>query len=169
MWYKVYNAKTNYSRIKKQTHTFENFIKLYLKYGLFYQNNFFVHNFWYRTKLKTHPQNQHLYFRKYYFLHKILAIEHSYFIRLTTPEYFTLKLYIFKYANWLLLSMQWFKPLKNAKTSSINRIKSLDSSFPIIYSRNKYPHSPNKRKLMLLFLISQLKTQSGRNNIQYNF
>lgn len=69
-----------------------------------FQKNLFYDKFWYK-KLFTYTsdtfnnQQTSLYFRKYYYAHKTLTIEHSYFIRLQTPEYFPLKLYVIRYNN----------------------------------------------------------------------
>lgn len=142
MWYKNYYSDFYFSNTFKKVHTFENLLNVYFKYGLFYQGNLFSNSFWYRKSNFSKKENIinninkfHTYFRKFYYAHKTLTIEHSYFIRLKTPEFFPLKLYIMKYKNWMVLSLQWFKPLKKTKKNFYN--SSLKTPNHIIYNRTR--------------------------------
>lgn len=55
------------------------------------------------------------YFKRFYYSNSVLGIEHSFFIRNTTPEFFNFKPWIFFYNGWLVLIICWFKPPKNKK------------------------------------------------------
>ena len=169
MWYKNYHSNFQYSNIFKKAFTFENLLNLFFKYGLHYQNNLKLHNFWYKNKTKVQNQNIiqkfnmnkiSLYFRKFNYAHSTLAIEHSYFLRIQTPEFFPLRLYIMKYSNWLILSVQWFKPLKNTTNRrKVGLNQSINKS--VIYKRNWLSHKTpvnNRVKLISFFLKKHIKS-----------
>ena len=120
-WYKKWYTDLNYNFILKKIFVSENIILFFLRYGLFFKNNIFRNQFWYKNNtlinhknlLNIDEKNLNLYFRKYYYSYKTLSIEHSYHIRLDTPEFFSLRLYVIKYNNWVVVSLQWFKPSKH--------------------------------------------------------
>jgi len=124
-WYKHWYSDVIYDLNHKNDLSFEFILNIYLNYGLLHtKNNLFTHEYWYRkcySRLKVHKRlvlknNLKLYFRKYFYTNSTLAIEHSYFIRLTTPEYFPMRIWAFKYLNWVIFSVHWYKPLKYSKT-----------------------------------------------------
>ena len=159
MWYKLWSTPVNYSRTLKITHSFENFVNLYFNYGLMYSNNFFQSNYWYRTNTNNTSQLKSLYFRKYFFLHKVLAIEHSYHIRLNTPEYFQLRTFLMKYNQWVIFSIQWFKPWKNSNSNfskKHNNSGILKPQLPVILPKGKKKYKPIKRLYITSFLIKNL-------------
>jgi hypothetical protein len=107
-------------------------------------------------------KNIALYFRKYYYAHKTLAIEHSYFIRLKTPEFFPLRLYILKYNNWLVASIQWFKPWKNTLNKSSTKsfkpgTASLKRSNSSIMFNNGKLSTNNSKFVRLKVVLNLLK------------
>jgi hypothetical protein len=144
-WYKNWYSDFYYSKSIKKYRTFENLLNVYFKYGLFKTNNLLFHNFWYKNnqlKVKNNSKlgtKKSLYFRKYYYAHETLTIEHSYFIRLRTPEYFPLKLYIIHFNNWVIASIQWFKPIK--KVSKLNSLTG-----PKLVKYERYLSTRNKGK-----------------------
>jgi len=168
-WYKYYYSDFSYSNIYKKLYTFENLLNSYLMYGIHSKVNIFYHNFWYKNIFKNkkplNTLNSALYFRKYYYAHKTLTIEHSYSIRLKTTEFFTLKLYILKYNNWIITSIQWFKPLKNNPNKHIFK---KNSPHLLLLNTNKGFTGANKRSTLILSLL--LKTFKFSNfKINYNF
>jgi hypothetical protein len=139
-------------------------------YGLFYQKNLFYDKFWYKnllkqaTKLKN--QNKSLYFRKYYYAHQTLTIEHSYFLRLKTSEYFPLKLYIMRYNNWLVASVQWFKPVKkNIK----NKLVYSNSNSNIQLGTNFLKKSQTNKRVKILFLLLRTSLGYFKKSTSYSF
>jgi hypothetical protein len=116
-------------------------------------------------------KNLNLYFRKYYYAHSTLTIEHSYFIRLKTPEYFPLKLYVLRYMNWLITSIQWFKPMKVSRSYSQ---KYSPRNSPLLYtttkSNTKSKHAKHlKVRLKILILILSKSLHNSQKSLSYNF
>jgi hypothetical protein len=177
IWYKKWYNNLNYAKTLKQVYTFERLIKFYFKYGIFYHNNLFNNNFWYKNLINSKnntPYSSILYFRKYYFSHRTLTIEHTYSIRNSTPEYFPLKLFIIKYNSWFIISMQWFKPFKtysrkttnNQTHNNFNNKRLTLNTFKV----NKSLKSSKKRLLISLLLINFLiKKRSVSVLGTYNF
>ena len=85
-----------YSNHLKQDNFFENLVYMYLRYGLTFQNNPFFHEYWYRKTNKplrtlSFTQKNLKFFRKFFYENSTLSIEHSFFLRNETPEYFPLR------------------------------------------------------------------------------
>jgi hypothetical protein len=168
-WYKKWYTDITYNTLLKTTHTLETLLNFYFQYGLFFTKNLFFHNYWYKNSFfKKHNYNQNskqksLYFRKYYYAHQTLTIEHSYFLRLNTSEFFPLRLYVLKYTNWILASVQWFKPLKTTNTQQ-NK-KNTQQKHSSIYTNTKIKERTQRNKILILLLLSFYK----KNNLKYYF
>jgi len=132
LWYRKWYNDDRYNNYIKLLNTFNKVITSYLKYGLLFNNNIFIHTYWYRKKRNIYTKtnyNHNLYFRRYYYAHKILTIDHSYLLRISTPEYFPLRTYIIKYNNWIFISIQWFKPLKPENTKNMKLLQVGNNKF----------------------------------------
>lgn len=177
MWYKKYYTDSNYSIFFKKTYTFENLLTKYFNYGLFLHSSTLWNKFWYRpsnifkgsTPL-VYNKNILLYFRKFYYSHTTLTIEHSYYIRNKTPEFFPLRLYILRYNNWLVTSIQWFKPHKHTKLLNSKNLNSKNLIIPLkqhsILNKNLLRRN-NRLKLLFFFLKSYNKFTT--KTLQYGF
>jgi hypothetical protein len=172
MWYKNYYSNSYFSSTYKKICNFENLLHIYFTYGLNYNSNIFLHNFWYknltkRTTLNYIEKNLSLYFRKYYYSHQTLTIEHSYFLRRKTPEFFPLKLYILRYNNWLVTSIQWFKPLKTKNIAHKTNKNLINKKQASILTRNKNNTTSklNRTNILFFFLKKHLKI----SKINYQF
>lgn len=170
-WYKNWHNNFHFSKTFKIMCTLEKIVNTYFNYGIFYQNNFFHHSFWYKNLLlkqnilEKNIFKKNLYFRKYFFSHQTLTIEHSYYIRLKTPEYFPLKLYIMKYRNWVIASLQWFKPLKKS-----NKILYNPNQNTLTFYTKKSPSILKLRKrLVLISLYLSKFNKLANNNAYYKF
>lgn len=162
-WYKNYTTDFQYALKLKTYKTFECLIKTYFSYGLINTNVLFFNNFWYKnvifkdkTMLISQKKNI-LHYRKYYYSHQTLTIEHSYFKKLKTPEFFPLKLYLLNYNNWIILSVQWFKPVKKISLVSENKTHLSSSSklnYPIIskLTKNRKKICYKRLKIVYYFL-----------------
>ena len=166
-WYKKWYTDFSYSELFKKITTFEALLSFYFYYGILNAPNanlFYLYRWYKCTNNHANPNsNFNSYFRRYYYNHQTLAIEHTYTIRLKTLEYFPLRTYALKYSNWIILSIQWFKPVKvnyfRKNNSSSNKLK------PII-SKNKLSNSLNNRTKLVYYLA--LYNLSG-NNLNYYF
>jgi len=169
-WYKNYNPDFQYSTNLKTYKTFEYLIKAYFSYGLLNTNMLFFNNFWYKNivfknKIALIGQKKStIHYRKYYYSHQTLTIEHSYFKRLKTSEFFPLKLYLLSYNNWVILSIQWFKPIKklNINTKKTHNIKlTTQSNQPIIsVLGNDYKKSSKRLKIIYYLLRKHYSHQT---------
>jgi hypothetical protein len=168
LWYKNwYTDRSNYSHTIKSVYTFQQLLNIYFNYGIFRHKNIFIHNFWYRTSLSQKiltsfiKQNLALYFRKYFYSHNTLTIEHSYFLRLTTLEYFNLKLYVLKYNHWLIISVQWFKPIKKFLNKPSSGLGLKNSRVSIHQTLKNTQNSRDKRSILFLKLIYNIIKSSN--------
>ena len=116
-WYKHWYSDSDKALSAKQDTLFDTLITLYLQYGLTFQSNPFMHEYWYRKQSKAirvvnQSRSNARFFRRFFYTNDTLAIEHSYLIRHKTPEYFPMRMWTFRYDNWVIISIHWFKPLK---------------------------------------------------------
>jgi len=125
-WYKYWYSDKYYSLFLKQDYTLEMLLKFYLKYGLTISDNLFLNNYYYFNKKIRTIKKQIQYYRYYYYTNITLSIEHNYKLRINTDEYFPMRVWLFRYLNWFIFSIKWFKPLKKKfKKNKISHVGSL--------------------------------------------
>lgn len=70
-------------------------LRIFIDYGLTLINNMFVHEYWYNPKIRgvrTLPSRFYMhYYKRHYYSHETLGIEHTFLIRHKTGEYFPLR------------------------------------------------------------------------------
>lgn len=119
-WYNHWLSNNNYSANTNQDNINSEFVTNYINHGANFTNNTFIHEYWYSKKYKqvrTLPARSFMqFYRRHYYSNDIVGIEHSYLIRYTTGEYFPLRTWYLKYNNWVIISVQWFKPNKSKKS-----------------------------------------------------
>jgi len=167
LWYKNWYSTDKYSSVLKKVTTFESLLSFYVNYGLRFQKPHLYNKFWYKTNLRKPVLNQDQYYRKYYYAHQTLTIEHSYFIRLKTPEYFPLRLHILRYNNWLCATLQWFKPLKSTRQLKNNSHNTSESTTTTILTIKK--PKPKHTRLQILTYLLKTTTQLNSKNLKYVF
>ena len=166
-WYKNWYSNNNYSSVLKKVNTFESLLSFYVNYGLRFQKPYLYSNFWYKTGSRKPLSNQDRYYRKYYYAHQTLTIEHSYFIRLKTSEYFPLRLYVLRYNNWLCATLQWFKPVKSTRNASTIKTNNFLKKNSTVLSINKRMQDRTRIKILMNFL--QLLVNKNAKLTKYLF
>jgi hypothetical protein len=167
-WYKHWYSDKLYATNIQQLDLLETLINFYLKHGLSYTSNFFIHEYWYKhavtAGLRSEVVDQQLksYFRRYFYAHSVLSIEHNYLLRHKTQEYFPMRTWVLKYHNWVIFSIQWFKPVKTKQKQTFLRSASFVGAIHKTGQNHLYSHRP---KLILMYMIRSLKY----NNSMYNF
>lgn len=82
-------------------------------------NNPYVHEYWYNSKItrvRTLPSRFYMhYYKRNFYEHETLGIEHTFLIRHRTGEYFPFKTWYMSYNNWIVMSLHWFKPNKKKR------------------------------------------------------
>jgi hypothetical protein len=135
-WYKHWYSDTALAKNLQHDYLFTNLIQLYLNYGLLLKSNIFLHEYWYKfynaknVKLQYQFRAYNTFFRRFYYANDIVSIEHTFLLRNTTPEYFPMNLWFFKFTNWIVIAVNWFKPLKQKQqkdkyTNSASAINTL--------------------------------------------
>ena len=163
-WYKHWYSDIFYGDNLKLNSLLPKLLKLYINYGLTTSNNFFFNKFFFnekknKSKPKTFSENLKFY-RKFFYSNKMLNIEHSYFLRIKTSEYFPFRVWLISYCGWLVLCFSCYKPLKNPpvkKTITKKEVNSANTDFS--YSSHK--HVFNRYKLVYTHaLLKLLKSYS---------
>lgn len=164
-WYRHWYSDINFKENLKQDNNFVSLIKFYLNYGLTFSNNIFFHEYFFNRNLKwvrlLNLNSNIRFFRKFYFSNELLGIEHSYFMRYKTGEYFPLRIWLIKYSNWVILSFNCFKPIKY-KSKFKKSIKKEFSSISPSFSMNSSRLNFKRYKLLYLFLKTKM-------TFMYNF
>lgn len=154
-WYKHWYSDLNFKENLKQDRSFVSLLKFYLNYGLMFSTNIFFHEYFFNRNLKnirlSNISTNMKFFRKFYFSNSLLGIEHSYFLRYKTGEYFPLRIWLIKYSNWIILNFNCFKPIKSKGKFK----KSINKEFSAIspnFSMNYANVSFKRYKILYLFL-----------------
>lgn len=169
-WYRHWysDSNKNYFLNFKQDIMFTHLLKMYLQYGLTFNNSLFFHELYFNKNSKQIRLNIILknlkYYRRFYFSNDNLGIEHSYFLRYKTGEYFPLRLWVIKYSGWLILSFNCFKPVKR-KISKRKIVKS--EYYALSHSLNSHNCKYKYKRFKLIFLL--LRYHSIFNNYPYYF
>ena len=166
-WSKLWYSDQNYTTNLKQDSVFIQLLKMYFMYGLQTPVNLFLLKYWYFSK-KTDEKKNHLTFtNKYYRRYsKNLTLDekdNSYTLRLATKDIFPMKVWIFKFQNWILLNFYWFQPLKK---SIFKQIKKQPKTFSLLQLENHESLSSLRR--YRLFLSKNLYTVFY-NRLYYRF
>ena len=124
-WSKLWYSDKKYALNLKHDATFTNLLKIYFMYGLQTPKNIFISKYWYfsylsKTKL-IHKHEQNKYYRRYTKNLLLTDSQDSYNLRIVTKDVFPMKIWIFKFQNWILLNFYWFQPLKKSNTKLIKR------------------------------------------------
>jgi len=96
-------------------------------------------------------------------MNNVVSIEHNFLLRNNTPEYFPLKLWLFKFNNWVILNVTWFKPMKGKNRS--NQFLGSASAANVLHKPTSNYFKDKRLKLLLSFFYLSL----SRNNKSYNF
>jgi hypothetical protein len=167
-WYKHWYSDSSYSLNLQQDNLFQELVQLYLDYGLVLKSNIFIHEYWYKfndvkkLRLSYEFRTYNTFFRRFYYSNNIVGIEHTFLLRNKTPEYFPMRTWFFKYANWVVISVNWFKPLKQRK---LKELHPNSASAANVISK----HSANYYQLKRLKLVLYLTTKKYFNNKKYMF
>jgi len=165
-WYKHWCTDHKYSRLIKEDSIYNSYLSLYLNYGATFKSNPFLHEYWYKKQFRLirskNYDNLNLQaFRRYFYTNDRLGIEHSYFIRYRTGEYFPMRYWVMRYGSWIFLSVHWFKPLKTKSFTKLKVKKNMVSSI----SRS----TANINSLKRLSLVKQFYTSAKYKNLNYTF
>lgn len=163
-WYRHWCSDKNYKSNLFNDKLFIDLVKLYINYGLTFYNNTFLHEYFFnknykKTRIKNSISNLKFY-RKFFFSNTNLGIEHSYLLRNKTGEYFPLKMWIIKYAKWVIICFNCFKPIKK-KSNRKNLIKKeLYSISRSLTYFDKNEVIKKRFKILFLYVKSNLLNQS---------
>jgi len=163
-WYSDCNTQENLQHDK----VFEKLLLLYLNYGMSYPANIFFHSYYFtkaaRTPSFSTPEKNIRYFRRVFYSHPTLPIQHSYLIRKCSSEYFPMRLWHVKYNNWVILAFNCFRPLKQ-KFSDI-KTRGGSEAAGVGLSLSKTPCSQALVRFKILYLHTRKLVSS---TLLYNF
>lgn len=164
-WYKHWYSDTTFFLNSKQDKNLLHLFKVYINYGITFPTSLFFHEYFYNNNYK-YFRNQIIFknwkfYRKVFFSCESLEIEHSYFLRKKTGEFFPLRLWLIRYSNWILIFFSCFKPIKAKYKNTKNIIKRETHSVSPNFKTNK-----NLKRLKILFIFLK---NSFFKNVEYNF
>ena len=161
-WYKHWYSDSFYKSQLQQDIISEKLIKYTINSGSSFNSNPFIHEYWYKKSFKLKRQLKNLnntkFFRRYYYSHSMLGIEHSYLIRNNNIEVFPMRMWIFRFGGWFILSFQMFKPLKGKNVSLKNN--SLD---PTHVSSLSVLNKQNNKTVRIKILTTLIKLTLNNN------
>ena len=152
-WYKHWYSKNNFFLNTKQDKLIFKLFKLYINYGVSFPTSIFFHEYFFSRKSRNLRHKivfkNWKYFRKIFFSCDSLEIEHTYFSRKKTVEFFPMRLWLFRYSDWIILAFSCFKPFKSKFLKNKNAVKkethSINPTFNTVKQRKQI-------KIFYLFL-----------------
>lgn len=145
-WYKHWVSDKHYNSKNQISYSIPIILEFFINYGFTRINNPHVHEYWFKPKVKkdrTLPSRFYMhYYKRHFYSHEILGIEHTFLIRHRTGEYFPFKTWYLSYNNWIIVCMHWFKP--NKKRRKYNPL--LDHNY-LISKNNVIKNSKNTTQL----------------------
>lgn len=137
---------------------------MYLNYGLTFSSPVFFHEIFFGNSLaplrKLTAIKNLKHYRRFYFTVDKLSIEHSYYLRYRTGEYFPLRLWVMTWSKWFIISFSFFKPIKSR---SKKRLIQPSDRFAVSPNLSQSINNLNIKRFKLIFLFLKL------NNITKNF
>jgi hypothetical protein len=104
------------------------------------------------------------FYKRHFYTHHILGIEHTFLIRHKSGEYFPFKVWYMSYNNWLILAMHWYKP--NKKKRKLNPM--VDHNYLLL--KNNLINATDKQLISNKRLALSLAVSNSRLNISnYSF
>lgn len=171
-WYKHWytDLQKSFARNLGIDKTVELLLTTYLSYGLVRYTNPFINNYWYKGSCKKTPnipQNLDLpWSRRFHYRSARFKFEYSYIRRSHSGEYFPLKLWLMRYKGWVILVINWFKPVKKSRRRRKTRRY---RARPIPNSTFIHGFSQNRNPLRLKILVHMCYKLLHKSSYQYNF
>jgi len=164
-WYNHWYSDKCFQQKLSQDKNFKYLITYYLKSGLNYSRNPLYHHYWYRRNFSKQYVNSYMvkFFRRFFYNNSFLGIEHSYFIRTLSTENFPMRVWLFRFSNWLIISLQAFLPIKDVSLSKKN-FSSTPSSLGSFSFNNT-----NLKVRRLKFFITFIRYNLSKLNNSYFF
>lgn len=164
-WYKHWYSDTMFSKLLNQDKSIETFIIWYLSFGIDFKINPLLSSYWYlrqskSTNLKFTTYNMR-FFRRYFYSNDIVGVEHSYFIRNHTGEYFPFRVWVMRYGGWIILVVTWFKPRKRSIQRFIWNNIQYRPGGTFYLGELKSTRGSSRLKLLLFFFLKRLSRASN--------
>ena len=160
-WHKHWYSDKYHSKNIQHDLLLTELIKLYLTYGLSIKSNIFLHEYWYKFKsiknlrLSSEFRSYNTFFRRFYYSNDVVSIEHTFLLRNQTPEYFPMNIWFFKFTNWIVVAVNWFKPLKQKKLTDTHSNSASAINTLVRYSSGYF--WKKRCKIFYYFLLNQYK------------
>ncbi len=170
-WYNLWYADKNLNSFFHQNFLFNELILTYIDFGLFFKKNIFLNPYWFSLKkLKINSfsflnEKNVKYFQLMEHKNKLNQSVTKFYTRNQVKNIYRSKLWIFKFNDWLVLTLYSYQPFikKYIKKKNLNKFK----NFFLIQKEN----FKNKLILVLrykLFFNFFLKS-TFKNNSYYAF
>lgn len=162
-WYKHWYSDTsyNFSLRYRQSLLFKHLFKMYLNYGFTFETSVFFHEIFFNRSFKAIRKLKVLknlkYFRRFFFTCERLSIEHSYYLRYRTGEYFPLRIWTMSWSRWFIISFNFFKPIKEKK---VTRTRLPRDHFAVAPHLRQDISTLNLKRFKLLFIFLKQNTTS---------
>lgn len=167
-WYNHWYSDSMYNKNIHQDNNFKKLLKIYLKSGIAFTKNPLYSPYWYNKKI-IHKEDWRVkqtlkFFRRYFYTHSFLGIEHSYYLRNMSLENFPMRIWVMRFNSWFLIFFQTFTPRKGSLSAQNQVYRRRPLSLTTVSS----VHNP-RNLVRLKFLISLLRITSNSLRSTYFF
>lgn len=118
-WYRFWFSDTSYSNNLQQDQIFVKLLNIYFNYGIELPKSIFFSNYWFHKTLK--PSQFPEYYRFSTFRNQTLGLHSSYRLRSGVTDVYPMRLWLFKYNNWVVINFYWFQPFKKRLSRKLGK------------------------------------------------
>jgi len=119
-WPKLWYSDKNYTLNLKQDNIIFQLIKFYFFFGIHLPQHLFLSKYWYykldQFRVLNHLTSIQKYYRWYGKKISLDGEKSKYKVRNMVKDIFPMKIWIFKFSNWILINFYWFQPIKKSYT-----------------------------------------------------
>ena len=149
-WYRFWYSDHQYASNLQQDRVFTKLLNIYFNYGIELPKSIFFNSYWYHKTLK--PTNTPQYYRFSTFKNATLGLHSSYRLRSSVNDVYPMKLWLFKYNNWILINFYWFQPFKKRFSQRLQRNTKPSNLFRLQHEASSRDPLVNRRLKTLITL-----------------
>jgi len=135
-WTKFWYSDKFYAQNLQHDVFFEKLIYTYLTYGILLTKKNLTSLFWFPVKANTSVTETNLYYRWYTRLSNLHEHSGFYKIRTSLTGIYYMRFWVFKFMNWTVINVYWFRSIKPTKVTSLRHDKPLNQ-FYVLENKNK--------------------------------
>ena len=115
-WEKLWYSQKHYANNLKQDSLFLELVNTFLFYGVEIPKPLYISKYWHHLNLWLERPKYDSYYKSYYRWHSYNNFHTGEFceyrLKVETKDIYPMKVWVFKFNNWILINFYWYQPNK---------------------------------------------------------